>query len=398
MQPVYLDHNATTPIDPRVLDEMLPYMKEMYGNAGSAHIFGRQVREGADLARTRVADLIGAQASEICFTSGATESNNMAIIGLCSGKESIGKHIITTKIEHKAVLEACRSLESSGFEVTYLDLPKNGVVELENIRRHIRSGAEGTTDRTALISIMAANNEIGTLNPIDAIGDLAAEFGIPFHVDAAQMVGKLPLNAHELKIDYLSLSGHKLYGPKGVGALFCNRTQMRGKKLYLSPLMHGGGQEGGLRPGTQAVYLCVGLGKACEVAAQNMTKNIEHVRGLRDRLWQKLKSEIPNITMNGCPEKRLPGNLNACFPGIDSEILMLRLTNVALSTGSACSEKSTAPSYVLSGIGLSDRCACSSLRFGVGKNNTETEIDFAAAQTILAAKDLAGCQKMLLAE
>lgn len=377
--PIYLDNNATTRTDPRVVEEMLPYFTEKFGNSASRnHAFGWEAEEAVDQARHQIASLIGASAKEIICTSGATESNNLAIKGVASMYKKKGKHIITVATEHKAVIDPCKRLERDGYQVTYLPVDKNGQVSAEQV-------AEAITDETILISIMAANNEIGTLHPIKEIGKLCKEKGILFHTDAVQRVGKLPINVEEFGIDLLSLSGHKIYGPKGVGALYVRRKNPR---VRLDPLIDGGGHERGMRSGTIPVPLLAGLGKACEICEKEMDSEIKHSSGLRDRLKDGIMGKLGDTYLNGHPTERLPGNLNLSFAFVEGEGLMMGIKDVAVSSGSACTSASLEPSYVLRALGVGDELAHSSIRFGIGRFNTEEEIDFVADYVVNAVNRL----------
>lgn len=377
--PIYLDNQATTPVDPRVIEAMHPYFMDMYGNVGSAHCFGRAVRKPVSEARAQVAALIGANPDEIIFTSGATESNNLAIKGIAWGNRHLGKHIITCCTEHKAVLSTCLSLEEFGFAVTVLPVDATGRVSPEQVRAAIRRGAEGTTDRTILISIMGANNEIGTIHPTKEIGMIAREAGVFHHVDAVQTVGKIPFDVNEAQADIVSISGHKMYAPKGIGVLYIRKTN---PKIPMAVQMHGGGQEGGLRSGTVPVPLVVAMGKAAELARLELQEEVKHLTGLRERLWDRVRTGLTGVKLNGDPEDRVPGNLSLTFEGIDGEMLMLGLKDVACSSSSACSAGAVKPSYVLKAIGLTDDMALATLRIGIGRFNTLEEIDYTADKLI----------------
>jgi cysteine desulfurase len=366
--PIYLDNNATTAVDPRVLDAMLPYFSERFGNAASKnHAFGWEAEAAVDGAREQIARLIGASSPrEIIFTSGATESDNLAIKGIAHAYRDRGDHIVTCMTEHKAVLDSCKALEKSGFEVCYLPVNGAGLIDLQQLRDRI-------TNRTILISIMAANNEIGTLQPIQEIGRLAKEKNIIFHSDATQAVGKMPINVGDMGIDLLSLTAHKMYGPKGVGALYVRAAKPRVK---ITPLIDGGGHERGMRSGTLNVPGIVGLGKAAELARMEMGAEAEKLIALRERLKAGLLAQLDDIRINGDPVKRLPGNLNMSFAYVEGESLMMGLKEIAVSTGSACTSASLEPSYVLKAIGLEDSLAHASIRFGLGRFNTVEEIDY----------------------
>jgi cysteine desulfurase len=377
--PIYLDNHATTPMDPRVLEEMLPYFIEKFGNAASRnHSFGWAAEEAVETARERVAKLIGATTKEIVFTSGATESDNLAIKGAVAMYREEGDHIITAVTEHKAVLDTCKHLEKNGYCVTYLPVQKDGLIDLEDLKRALDGKTrDGKTqdDKTILVSIMSANNEIGVLQPIAEIGRLCRERGVIFHTDAAQSIGKMPINVDKQNIDLMSIAGHKLYGPKGVGALYVRNKNPR---LRLSALLDGGGHERGMRSGTLNVPGIVGLGKACALAQEEMLKESCHLAGKRNRLRDRIMSRLDEVTINGSMEHRLPGNLNLSFAHVDGEALMMALNDIALSSGSACTTAAIEPSHVLRAIGVSDDLAHSSIRFGIGRFNTDAEVDYVA--------------------
>ncbi|HKY08802.1 MAG TPA: IscS subfamily cysteine desulfurase, partial [Candidatus Binatia bacterium] len=366
--PIYLDNHATTAVDPRVLDTMLPYFTKSFGNAASkSHSFGWEAEAAVDSARLQVTRLIGASsAREIILTSGATESDNLAIKGVATAYRDKGNHVVTCVAEHKAVLDSCKALEKQGVQITYLPITRDGFVDLA----HLESAL---TDKTILISIMAANNEIGTVQPLKEIGCLAKERGIIFHSDATQAVGKIPIHVEEMGIDLLSLTAHKMYGPKGVGALYVRSSKPRVK---ITPLIDGGGHERGMRSGTLNVPGIVGLGKACELSQLEMGTEGERVTALRERLKRSLVDQLEDAYINGDATKRLPGNLNMSFAYIEGESLMMGLKEVAVSTGSACTSASLEPSYVLKALGLEDALAHASIRFGIGRFNTEAEIDY----------------------
>jgi cysteine desulfurase len=366
--PVYLDNHATTRTDPRVVEAIIPYFAEIYGNSASvSHRFGWDAAEAVERARAQVAEAIGAEAREIVFTSGATESNNLAIKGTARARARAGNHIVTAVTEHKAVLDPIKRLARQGCEITIVPCDDCGRISADAV-------ASALTDRTVLVSIMAANNEVGTINPIAEIGRLCHERGIVFHTDAAQAVGKIPLDVHSAGVDLLSLSAHKIYGPKGIGALYVRR---RDPQVRLEPLVDGGGHERGLRSGTVAVPLVVGLGLAVEIAGRERPEEAIRVLELRDRLHEGIARLIPAIRLNGPPGGRLPGNLNLSFADVDGEALMMAMRDVAVSSGSACSSASPEPSHVLLAMGLSEDMARASLRFGVGRFTTAEEIDFA---------------------
>jgi cysteine desulfurase len=365
--PIYMDYHATTPVDPRVLDAMLPFFTEHFGNAASRnHPFGWKAEEAVDAARKQVADLIGASAKEVIFTSGATESNNLAIKGVAEMYREKGNHIITCVTEHKAVIDTCKKLEKQGARVTYLPVQKDGRISLDDLRNAI-------TDKTILISIMTANNEIGVLQPIAEIGAIAKEKGILFHTDAVQAVGKIPVDVMQLKVDLLSLSAHKMYGPKGVGALFVRR---RNPRVLLAEQISGGGHERGMRSGTLNVTGIVGLGKAAELCRVEMVKDTARLSALRDRLNAELHKNLDEIYINGSMEHRLPHNLNISFAYVEGESLLMGINDVAVSSGSACTSASLEPSYVLKALGAGDDLAHSSIRFGLGRWSTEEEVDY----------------------
>jgi cysteine desulfurase len=357
--PIYMDYHATTPVDPRVVEAMLPYFTTVFGNAASRnHKFGWDAEKAVENAREQVAALIGASSKEIIFTSGATESNNLAIKGVAEFYKDKGNHIITTVLEHKAVLDTCRGLERKGYEVTYLKVGKSGVVDLEDIKKAI-------TDKTILISIMYANNEIGTVNPVAEIGKLAKEKGIIFHSDAVQAAGKLPIHVEEMGIDLISLTAHKMYGPKGVGALYVRRKAPR---VRLFPIIDGGGHERGMRSGTLNVPGIVGFAE--------MESESKRLRALRDKLWTGIQERLDHVILNGDYERRLPGNLNCSFAYVEGESLLMALKDIAISSGSACTSASLEPSYVLRALGVGEELAHSSMRFGLGRFNTEEEVEY----------------------
>jgi cysteine desulfurase len=366
--PIYFDYSATTPVDKRVAEKMVQYMTTdgCYGNPASrSHKFGWQAEEAVDIARNQIADLINADPREIVFTSGATESNNLAIKGAANFYSKKGKHIITCKTEHKAVLDTCRELERQGFEVTYLDPEDNGLIDLNKLNDAMR-------DDTVLVSIMHVNNEIGVIQDIAEIGEMCRARKIVFHVDAAQSAGKIPLDMQHLKVDLLSISAHKMYGPKGMGALFVRRKP----RIRLEAQMHGGGHERGMRSGTLPTHQIVGMGEACRVAKEDMERDKVHVTAMRDRLWSGLNS-MEQVFVNGDFDKRYPGNLNVSFNFVEGESLIMALKDLAVSSGSACTSASLEPSYVLRALGLNDEMAHSSIRFSFGRFTTEEEIDYA---------------------
>jgi cysteine desulfurase len=365
--PIYMDNHATTPIDPRVLDAMLPYFTDKFGNAASRnHSFGWSAEEAVENARQQVASLINATAKEIIFTSGATESDNLMIKGVAEMYREKGNHIITQAIEHKAVLDTCKNLEKHGFEVTYLPVERDGRVDPEAVRKAIKP-------TTILISIMYANNEIGVINPITEIGKLAKEHGIIFAVDGVQAVGKVPVDVQKDNIDLLAISAHKIYGPKGVGALYVRR---RNPRVQLSAIIDGGGHERGMRSGTLNVPGIVGLGKACEVCQREMAQEGERLRGLRDRLKKGLEAKLDEVFINGSIEHRLPNNLNMSFAYVEGESLLMGINDVAVSSGSACTSATLEPSYVLKALGVGEDLAHTSIRFGLGRFTTQEEVDY----------------------
>ena len=375
--PIYLDNHATTPLDPRVLDEMLPYLKDKFGNAASrSHSFGWAADKAVQLARARVAKLIRARAEEIVFTSGATESDNLAIKGTAEAYRDKGTHVVTATTEHKAVLDSCKHLEHMGFRVTYLTVQKHGLIDLDDL-------SQSLTADTILVSIMFANNEVGVVQPIAEIGKVCRERGIAFHTDAAQAAGKAPIDVAAQNIDLLSISAHKLYGPKGVGILYARKN---GPKVL--PQIDGGGHEHGLRSGTLNVPGIVGLGKACEICSEELPQEWSRIAQLRDRLRDKLAAGLDGISINGSMEHRLPGNLNVSFAGVDGEELLTALDDIALSSGAACTSAHIEPSYVLKALGLSDELAQASLRFGIGRFNTQDEVDYVAGRVIETVRQL----------
>ncbi|MFC3915033.1 IscS subfamily cysteine desulfurase [Pseudaeromonas sharmana] len=368
--PIYLDYSATTPVDPRVAEKMMQCLTldGTFGNPASrSHRFGWQAEEAVDEARNHIADLIGADPREIVFTSGATESNNLAIKGIAHFYQKQGKHIITCKTEHKAVLDPCRYLEGEGFEVTYLDPQPNGLVSLQQIESAMR-------DDTILVSLMHVNNEIGVIQDVAAIGELCRARKIFFHVDAAQSCGKIPVDVEAMKIDLLSMSAHKIYGPKGIGALFVRRKP----RVRLEAQMHGGGHERGMRSGTLPTHQIVGMGEAFRIAKLEMVAEDARICALRDRLWNGIKG-IEEVYVNGDLEHRVPGNLNVSFAYVEGESLIMALKDLAVSSGSACTSASLEPSYVLRALGLNDELAHSSIRFSIGRFTTEEEIDYAVS-------------------
>ncbi len=368
---IYMDHSATTPVKKEVLEEMLPYFSEFYGNPSSVYALSNHSRLAIDKARERVAKAIGAKKTEVFFTGGGSEADNWALKGVAYKNKDKGNHIITTKIEHHAILHTCEYLEQQGFQVTYLDVDEYGMISLEELEKAI-------TEKTILISIMFANNEIGTIQPVKEIGELAKKQGVLFHTDAVQAVGSLPIDVKEMNIDLLSMSAHKLYGPKGVGALYIRQ----GTKI--DPLIAGGAQEKNKRAGTENTPGIVGLGKAIELAYEHLEENTTYLISLRERLIKGIKERIPYVRLNGHPEKRLPGNANFCFQFIEGEALLLSLDMVGIagSSGSACTSGSLDPSHVLLAIGLPHEIAHGSLRLSLGTGNTEEEVDFAVEKLV----------------
>jgi len=364
--PIYLDYQSTTPTDPRVLELMIPYFFDKPGNPHSrTHSYGRQAQDAVESARAKIANIIGSDPREVIFTSGATESNNLALKGATQfyGKE---KHrIVTIATEHKCVLETCQNLSSNGYEVIFLPVETSGLIDLDQLAAHL-------TDDTLLVSVMAAHNEIGVIQQITTIGGLCEERDILFHTDAAQAVGKIPIDVNAMNIDLMSISSHKLYGPKGIGALYIRRRP----RVRLNAQIDGGGQERNLRSGTLPTPLCVGLGSACQIAYDELEQEARRLQTLRDRLYDGISKELPDVMVHGHLKLRLPGNLNLSFPGLDSEVIMDAIPDIAISSGSACTSTSIEPSYVIRALGLSEEIARGSLRFGIGRFTTEAEIDY----------------------
>jgi cysteine desulfurase len=367
-RPIYLDHHATTPLDTAVLDAMMPYLTEAFGNAASkTHLYGWEAAEAVETAREQIAALIHAAPEEIIFTSGATESDNLALKGVAMASRDRGHHIITASTEHKAILDTCHYLEQQGFEITYLPVDKTGLVNPDDVRHAI-------TPQTILVSVMHVNSEIGTIAPLAEIGAITRDRGVLFHSDAVQSVGKIPVDVEALHVDLLSISGHKIYGPKGVGALYVR--QAHPQRIRLEPTVHGGGQERGVRSGTLNVPGIVGLGKACAICQDLMPDEGLRLRQLRQRLYEGLTSRLDDVYLNGHPELRVPGNLNLCFARVQDESLLLSLKDiVALSAGSACTSDSHEPSYVIQALGVEPYLAHSAIRFGLGRHTTEAQID-----------------------
>jgi cysteine desulfurase len=396
--PIYMDHHATTPVDPRVMEAMAPYFTRIFGNAASRnHVFGWEAEAAVDEARSQIAQAIGAQPKEIVFTSGATESDNLALIGVARAYRSKGDHLVTAKTEHSAILDSCRALEREGFVVTYLNPERDGFIPAERVR-------EAITEKTVLVSIMHANNEIGVVQDLAAIGAACREKGVLFHSDAVQAFGKVPFDVEQMRVDLASLTAHKIYGPKGAGALY---VRSRGPRVRLEPLMHGGGHERGMRSGTLNVPGIVGFGKAAALGMAEREEEARRLRLLRRRLYQRMTSGIDAVTLNGpalpalaedgglAPgemERRLPGNLNLSFAHVEGEALLLGMKDVAVSSGSACTSATLKPSHVLRAIGVPDDLAHASIRFGLGRWNTAEEVDFAveaAARSVRRLREMA---------
>lgn len=378
--PIFMDYHSTTPVDPRVLEAMIPYFTEKFGNAASrSHAFGWTAEEAVDYSRERIAKLINAQSEkEIVFTSGATESDNVALKGVAEFYKDKGNHIITSVIEHKAILDTCKRLEKEGCQVTYLPVNKEGLVDPEQVKNAI-------TDKTILVSIMLANNEIGTVQPLEAIGKITREKGVLLHSDAVQGIGKVPFDVQKMNVDLASITAHKMYGPKGIGALYVRRSKPR---VRLVAQMDGGGHERGMRSGTLNVPGIVGFGKAAQLMMEDGAKDNERIFALRERLRKKLQSNIEEAIVNGSLEHRLPGNLNISFAFVEGEAMMMAIKDVAVSSGSACTSASLEPSYVLRALGVGDEMAHSSIRFGLGRWTTEEEVDFVADLVIDKVKHL----------
>ena len=367
--PIYLDYQATTPVDPRVMEAMIPYFTEKFGNPHSrSHAYGWESEEAVEIARKQVADLIGAEAKEIIFTSGATESNNLAIKGVARFYKDQKNHIITVATEHKCVIDACRHLEQEGFDVTYFPVKTDGLIDLDDLKKAI-------TDKTCLVSVMAINNEIGVIQPLEEIGKICRAHKIFFHSDIAQGFGKMPIDVTKCNLDLVSISGHKIYGPKGIGALYVRRKP----RVRLEPIFNGGGQERGMRSGTVPTTLVVGLGKAAEIAMQDMDKDYKHIKKLSDKFISTIMNGAKEIFLNGNAEHRWPGNINMSFSYIEGESMILAIKDLAVSSGSACTSSSLEPSYVLKAMGVGDELAHTSIRFGIGRFTTEEEVDYAAA-------------------
>jgi cysteine desulfurase len=377
-RPIYLDYQATTPMDPRVLEAMMPYFTERFGNPHSRnHLHGWEAEEGVEKARAQLAALIGADEREIVFTSGATESNNLAIAGVARFYKDKRNHIVTLVTEHKCVLDTCRHLEGEGFDVTYLPVGKDGLVDLAALEGAI-------TDRTVVVSIMGVNNEIGVIQPLAAIGRLCRAKGAFFHTDCAQAYGKIPLDVEAMNIDLMSISGHKIYGPKGIGALYVRRKP----RVRMQALIHGGGQERGMRSGTLPTPLCVGLGEAAAICQREMAQETARLEALRDRFMSRIDARLPEVFMNGDARNRIPGNLNLSFAYVEGEGLMMGIKDLSVSSGSACTSASLEPSYVLRALGVEEELAHTSLRIGFGRFTTEAEVDYAADRIIAAVQKL----------
>ena len=369
-QPIYMDSHATTPLDPRVLEAMMPYLTTHFGNAASStHLFGEHAKDAVDAARGQVADLIGCSEGEIIFTSGATESDNLAVKGVACHYKDRGNHIITSNVEHHAVLDSCKALEESGFDVTYLPVDRYGMVHPQQVK-------DAITDQTVLISLIYVNGEVGTINPMTEVGEIAEKYGILFHSDATQGIGKIESDVNELKVDLMSFTAHKMYGPKGIGALYVRKKD---PPIQLYPLLHGGGQENNIRSGTLNVPGIVGFGAACELCRQEMEEEAKQITALREQLYHRLSKRIDLIHLNGHPTQRVPGNINLSFEFVESQSILSGLKEIALSSGSACNSDSIEPSYVLRAMGVNDELALGAIRFGLGRHNTEAEVDTVVA-------------------
>ncbi|MFI5305506.1 MAG: IscS subfamily cysteine desulfurase [Nitrospiria bacterium] len=379
--PIFMDNHSTTPVDPRVLEAMIPYFTQKFGNAASRnHVFGWEAEKAVEASRAEIASLIHADPKEIIFTSGATESNNLALKGVVEMYREKGDHVITSTTEHRSVLDTARKLEKLGMKVTFVPVDSYGVVQPEEIRKAI-------TDKTILISVMMVNNEIGTINPVAEIGKIAKEKGIVFHCDATQGVGKIPVDVEEMKIDLMSFTAHKIYGPKGIGALYVRRKNPR---VRLAPQIDGGGHERGMRSGTLNVPGIVGFAKACQICKEVMPKESARIRMMRDRLQDGIMGALDHVSLNGHPTERIPNNLNISFAYVEGESLLMGLNNIALSSGSACTTATLEPSYVLRALGVGHDLAHSSIRFGLGRFNTDAEVDEVLKRTVEAVKRLRG--------
>lgn len=377
-RPLYLDMQATSPVDPRVLDAMLPFYVSQYGNPHSrTHLYGWESEMAGETARSQIAALIGASPKEIIFTSGATESNNISVKGVMHFYKEKKRHVITTQTEHKCVLDSCRHLQQEGFEVTYLPVGSDGIIDLERLRKEIRPD-------TGLISVMAVNNEIGVIQPMEEIGQICKEFKVPFHTDAAQALGKIPIDVEKWNVSLMSLSGHKIYGPKGVGALYMRRRP----RIRVEPQMNGGGQERGIRSGTVPAPLVVGIGAACELAMKEMEYDHKRITALQERLLNRIRGKLDGVVVNGSEERRYAGNLNLSFAYVEGESLLMGLKEVAVSSGSACTSASLEPSYVLRALGVDEDMAHTSIRYGIGRFTTEDEIDRAVDLTVKQVEKL----------
>lgn len=364
-QTIYMDNHATTPIDPRVLEAMMPYLTDHFGNAASStHRFGERAKDAVETARAQVADLIGCSDEEIIFTSGATESDNLAVKGVAYQYKDRGNHIITSTVEHHAILDSCKALEESGFDVTYLPVDKYGLVYPHHVE-------DAITDRTVLISLIYVNGEVGTINPITAVGEIAEKYGILFHSDATQGIGKIESDVDKLKVDLMSFTAHKMYGPKGIGALYVRK---KNPPIQLYPLLHGGGQENNIRSGTLNVPGIVGFGAACELCKGEMEEEANQIFALREQLYYGLNKRLDRVYLNGHPTQRVPGNLNLSFEFVESQSILSGLKEIALSSGSACNSDSVEPSYVLRAMGVRDELALGAIRFGLGRYNTVAEV------------------------
>jgi cysteine desulfurase len=379
--PIFMDNHSTTPVDPRVLEAMIPYFTQKFGNAASRnHVFGWEAEKAVEASRAEIASLIHADPKEIIFTSGATESNNLALKGVVEMYREKGDHVITSTTEHRSVLDTARKLEKSGIKVTFVPVDSYGVVQPEEIRKAI-------TDKTILISVMMVNNEIGTINPVAEIGKIAKEKGIVFHCDATQGVGKIPVDVEAMKIDLMSFTAHKIYGPKGIGALYVRRKNPR---VRLAPQIDGGGHERGMRSGTLNVPGIVGFAKACQICKEGMPEESARIRMMRDRLQDGIMGALDHVSLNGHPTERIPNNLNISFAYVEGESLLMGLNNIALSSGSACTTATLEPSYVLRALGVGHDLAHSSIRFGLGRFNTDAEVDEVLKRTVDAVKRLQG--------
>ncbi|KAH6784705.1 nitrogen fixation S 1 [Perilla frutescens var. hirtella] len=377
-RPLYLDMQATSPVDPRVLDAMLPYYLSRYGNPHSrTHLYGWESEQAVESARAQVAALINASPKEIIFTSGATESNNISVKGVLHFYKDKKRHVITTQTEHKCVLDSCRHLQQEGFDITYLPVKSDGLVDLEKLRSEIRPD-------TGLISVMMVNNEIGVIQPMVEIGKICKEFNVPLHTDAAQALGKIPIDVDKMNISLMSLSGHKIYGPKGIGGLYMRRRP----RIRVEPQMNGGGQERGIRSGTVPTPLVVGFGAACELAMKEMEYDDQRIRALQERLLNGIRGKLDGVVVNGSEESRYPGNLNLSFAFVEGESLLMGLKEVAVSSGSACTSASLEPSYVLRALGVEEDMAHTSIRYGIGRFTTEEEIDRAVELTVRQVEKL----------